>query len=851
MNIYNPINDKWNINQIDYLKRHDLVFHAPSEDPIRGIPIGDGDRGYLIYTDENKLVININKSDLWDENGSDDLNMWDNDNIENHTTLRNGGVFTIDFSMPVFETLYQDNYESRLSIGEATATVASKTPFSDISFTAFASEKNNVCALKINAKLLERSRMLCSLKRWGSRSFMGWYIVQRRDTTIGLDGTRSFFEDNIMFITQKLKKCYFCIAVLNPLKDFEYKILNKHEVCSELISENLETEIYLTIECEKTEDEAIKKAKNNLIKANLNDYEKIHNQHLQNWKDFYSKSRISIDDDGLENLWYLNLYYANSSFKGKYPPHFCNGIWGFHHDFTPWVYYFHYNMQLGTFSLDAANHPELLETYYSWRRNGLEKSKKFCKKHKNIEGAFYADVTDKNGNPDMWVKDNCSCGALIAHSMYLHYKYTMDNEFLNETVLPVMRETAKMYINMLVKGEDGYFHFDKTQAYEGSPLYYDSITDLSAGRALFADLYEATREEIYQDYLSKLAPYTTLEMEKDEHKDGKYQWGVGEGGSISGKRIMSVGKECESGIYGRRNYGNPDNVTLSSFPDVEMSPVYPAGVLGLADEGTEIFDAMKNQINLHPKCIRPKKIALYDEPDYSENICMHWCMQPIYMARMGMGDKLSETLINMASTWLVYPQGMGTEGPYSLHADTGINRWKHYPVRIVGDNKKVNGAMWRFRHFDYETLPIICEAMNEMLLQSYDGVIRILPAAPDMKSVSYMLAATGGFKVSVQKAEGHIGVSIYSSYGCKCVVKQIDGLSGKVKVFSGNKLINELEADLRIRKSEKVYIFDTESEKRYVLCDDVSVFGSYVPEVYENNTPKKIGDMMLGIECEY
>ena len=153
MNIYNPMTDKWNIDSEDYLKRHELVFHAPAEDPLRGIPIGDGDRGSLIYTSENKLVININKTDLWDENGADDLDMWNDNNIEKHTALRNGAVLTLDFSMPVFETIYQNNYESRLSIGNATAYTVSETPFSKIKFKAYASRKSCVCAAKISADL--------------------------------------------------------------------------------------------------------------------------------------------------------------------------------------------------------------------------------------------------------------------------------------------------------------------------------------------------------------------------------------------------------------------------------------------------------------------------------------------------------------------------------------------------------------------------------------------------------------------------------------------------------------------------------------------------------------------------
>ncbi len=113
------------------------------------------------------------------------------------------------------------------------------------------------------------------------------------------------------------------------------------------------------------------------------------------WADFWSKSFVSLPEtqDYLENLWYLNLYYVNSEMRGAYPPHFCNGIWGFYHDFVPWNNFFHYNMQHALYPLDTACHPKLLETSHRFRRSQLDRAKEYTSTVLGKNGAVFAEET--------------------------------------------------------------------------------------------------------------------------------------------------------------------------------------------------------------------------------------------------------------------------------------------------------------------------------------------------------------------------------------------------------------------------------------------------------------------------
>ena len=207
-----------------------------------------------------------------------------------------------------------------------------------------------------------------------------------------------------MVISQVLNGTCFAVAVL-PATDnkFELKTAGSRAVnCSFEAADEISVTIYVSVKTADTEDEAAKLAVEAVSEAKKTGSDAIYAAHAAAWADFWTKSFVSLpkEQDYLENLWYLNLYYANSQMKGTYPAHFCNGIWGFYYDFVPWIYFFHYNMQLATFPLEAAGHPELLETFYNFRINQLPHAKLFARKIKGTSGAFYTDVCDCLGRMD-------------------------------------------------------------------------------------------------------------------------------------------------------------------------------------------------------------------------------------------------------------------------------------------------------------------------------------------------------------------------------------------------------------------------------------------------------------------
>ena len=92
-----------------------------------------------------------------------------------------------------------------------------------------------------------------------------------------------------------------------------------------------------------------------------------------------------------------------------------------------------------------------------------------------------------------------------------------------------------------------------------------------------------------------------------------------------------------------------------------------------------------------------------------------------------MAEELRAQLRQTVNTWMIYPQGFGIYGGYEDAYGYSNLRWKIHNVRNSETGEMSESPAWSFRHFDFETLPIIAAAVNEMLLQSYDGVIRLFP----------------------------------------------------------------------------------------------------------------------------
>ena len=56
-----------------YLSKHDLVYKIPAYEGFEGFPVGNGDLGGMVWNTNNGVEVQINKSDLFDQAGTESL----------------------------------------------------------------------------------------------------------------------------------------------------------------------------------------------------------------------------------------------------------------------------------------------------------------------------------------------------------------------------------------------------------------------------------------------------------------------------------------------------------------------------------------------------------------------------------------------------------------------------------------------------------------------------------------------------------------------------------------------------------------------------------------------------------
>ena len=882
---FDPRTCEWVRPVSEHLAKHDVVYKSPPEDALQGIPIGSGDMGMLIWTEGSRIVAALNKTDLFDDSPDNGDGMVDSVEYDHDPSLRHGARLIIDFGMPVFDILYIEEFDARLRLGDATVTMESQSPFLKVKTTAFASNIDNIIVVKCETECDEDISVKTVLERFGSRPCFYWHLNNSRDATIGLSGTKTERNYDVILISQQLRELSFVVGARITGTETKTEVQNSHVGSFETQkSKKISFEILISIVTSENAPDPKSKVLDNLSRAVGIGFYALHASHRDDWESFWKKSFLSIPNDYLENIWYLNLYYANSSCRGAYPPRFNNGIWSWNRDVSNWVYYFHWNMQNFIWPLHTANHAELAEPYYSYRRNSLDNAMIYAKNQQKQEGAFFADVADRKGR-NLWrFWNNHTPGSQIALLFWKHYLYTRDEEFLKTKAWPVIRETARYYASLAQKGEDGVYRTMRSQAYEGSPLFEEVITDTAMIKALMPAAVKCAElvgesgivSEKWREIGLNMNEFHITPMDDDEYvtlPHGKcvHKYGIGKGKELLSGNVFTVGKYVmlegadhegfnlneqpdfikapiqglKKGDRMRKRSGNPDKIMYYGIPDPEFAPVFPAELINLKDRNGDLYRASVDQVRLHP-----------DASKDSANICMGWCPYPIVLARLGLAEEAAQAVMNNIETWQLYCQGFGHYGPYDVALKDRDERWHTNTVKDVSTGETFPSPAWPFRHFTLEAIPIVCTAVNEMLLQSHEGFIRLLPAAPKDWSGSFMLAAQGGFVISTQYEKCKIlWASVNSLYGGKCRVKNPWEFSSGCVLALNAESEKELSAISRIKEGpDSIIEFETVAGNHYLLAEDPEILKSWkiVPNSCEpNNNFKSMGDAHLGLPRMY
>ncbi|MFV0502438.1 MAG: glycosyl hydrolase family 95 catalytic domain-containing protein [Lachnospirales bacterium] len=470
--------------------KHEIYLKSSARYWDDGLPLGNGRLGAMIMGKVNEETIFINEETLW---YGKDKNRKNPDTLRYLPKIRKllqvGKVEEAQFlaklamtSTPKYMNPYQPagdmriciqghkakakNYKAILNIDEAIATVCYYLDGYSYKREHFVSQKYNVFATKITTN-------------------------NPNGITFSVNMSRKPFEDN----TEKIDKtttCNYGQCGVDGIKYFTAIKLDSIDGEIDAIGDfiyikNTSTAyIYLTTETNFDSEDYKEKALKALIVAKNIGYENIKNTHLVDFGELYNRMDLSfgkwdtqskdakellqeIKDGNSENLPFLvetMFHFArylmiSSSYNCKMPSN-LQGIWNGEY-VPPWQSEFtiNINTEMNYWIAEKCNLPECHMPLFDLVKRMVPKGQKTAKELYNCRGFCAHHNTNIWANTDpegifdaspVW-----STGAAwLSLHFYEHYKYTLDEEYLEREAFPVMREAVRFYLDYLIEDENGF-----------------------------------------------------------------------------------------------------------------------------------------------------------------------------------------------------------------------------------------------------------------------------------------------------------------------------------------------------------------------------------------------------------
>lgn len=612
-----------------YLSKHDIVYKTPAYEGFEGFPLGNGDLGGMVWSCNNGVEVQINKSDLFDKAGKESL-----------ATLRGGVHLNIDLGAPGYEWIYLDDFDGRLSLKNAEITLNAKTPFKDSHITSWVAPDKNVWCFQVKTKdsgqLKEGTKIRISLERWGSRAFPGWYGHFSKDTRTGLGNTSCELNGKDIVLKEDLNGLRFSVAcrIIGERVNTEIKSTNKVEMESSQGELNRNITLIVSMvtsnESENPTNSAIQLL-NNFEKKTIKGEKENHQLW---WNNFWSQSFVNVENDYIENIYYLRRYLMGSSSRGRFPVVFNGGLWTWNHDVRNWVTPHHWNTQQQYWGLCSQNDCELMLPYLNTYLRLIPKAEEHAKLRGAKNAILWSEPHDFFGSMTFWNRgdmlNDFTPASQIAGFFWEYFQFTCDTTFLAQKCYPFMKKAAEFYVEKLswdsLKHE--YFIFP-SQPYESPRAnnLRNPVTDRNMIISNFSNCIKAAQI-----------------LHTDKRKIQQWQQIIDHLWPLPYRTVTGTGEVIELAYYpdGTIYPKTEDRGAWLSHMSAGTSSVFPAGLVGIEQKDTREFDAIATMIRHRSPAVN----AISPEP--------------IVAARLGLGNEVLKMMQNGIRRLQHFPQGFFT-----------------------------------------------------------------------------------------------------------------------------------------------------------------------------------------------
>jgi len=668
---------------------HRIVHRRAPREWHDGFPLGNGAVGAMLWGDGDPLCLTLDKSDLWDLRSDDAYLDHPDHSYAGLRRLVSEGRF--DEAFEIFEARQlRDNPlgPTKISIGRAELTLGEATSYE--------------CGLALSTASVEGTFRTAA----GEHQLLAF--VHRERNVVCLRVTSPPAEARLSLTPLcELSESLAALGLPDPVvtDDGPVRVLCQsipEGPAYAVVWNRAGPDFLLAIESAATPEAARAKALTTRQAAADAGIDRLHEEHVRGWQEFWRQSAAYLPEERVEFLWYLGLYLlASSARRGEVPPG-LQGVWAMDGMLPPWRGEFAADMNLQeTFwpSL-ASGHLDLLDCWCDLMRDCLPAAQAFTRRFFGTEGTFWpAAFAPHLVLIRCWytVQYGWSHSGWLAWMVWSRWRYSMDREWLEETGHPLVAEVFRFYRANLEREADGYLHVPLST----SPEYKDN-TPAAWCKDPNIDLALIRR---CCDWVVEMeAALGTRDLTASAHEVRR---------ALAPYALTEAGALC---LWPGKPLDEPHR-----HPSHLMA-IHPAMDLTAEgdDEARRVIDAsLEHYFSL----------GQYQWAGHT------YAQMASFGAVLGRGELAYDCAMRFAEYWI---------GPNGLHFNRDTRRTG--TTLYCGDD----------RPFTMEANCGIAAGISDMLVQGWNDIVRVFPAVPDhWRDVAFRdLLTEGAFRVSAIRRSG-------------------------------------------------------------------------------------------------
>ena len=739
---------RWLIDSETVVSRNDVLYVAPSAQPWEAMPVGGGDLLAMVYSDGGGLDLHLTKSDAWGFQAPPDAppgSRFFNNVSPGHVRLEFGERA---------RSVAAKEFRQRLDLyrGRIVVRLGGETDGPRLEIWGHPGRKILVVEVidpggVLEAATIRLSQWRPSMKLGASEVTIHAAEVHQRPARPHLanTGMEDYFDAEGDPLLGRGTAVVLGTGQIKPKH-----CQTEGQTATLILPGEQAPRYYLVIAAATTaEGDPLAAARCELDAALAVGPAALKAEQEAWWRDYWSKSLLRIESpdktaDRLCAAYHVHLYSLACAGRGPVPCKWDGGAglmrgdertWGL----SEWVQ----EIRFTYLPLYAANRLEMargLTRHYSRMRPYLlEQTKRMW----GIDGIWIPETVLPWGHAEdfvlkasgeartgyflPWDPETAPYGKFEQYNGYVgflftaglevcqhylvYYRYSGDERFLREEAYPTIRDVCRFTSGLLRKEADGRWHLDPANALETWWMVRDPADTLAGIEAIFGEFIRLSGEYGLDTELRARCEEILAALPKPAM------------GHWARDGTIDAGVKTYAPAAAKEQFPTSRNFEIPA-----LYRLFPFELTGI---GAADHELVRNTFD--------RRIF---------GITNSWSLDAIWAARLGLGEEACKLLAEHAERYNRFRYGGWDSSNSSVFPD-GLS------VVPYTDGAGLSAL-----------------GVNEVLLQSHNGLIRVLPAVSRDWSGVFRLRAEGGFIVAADFAEGVARlVEVRSVGGGRCKIR--------------------------------------------------------------------------------